>query len=128
MKDTLVLFDINGTLIRRDERTDIPYTNAVNGLLGTQNAMEGVDTSARSDKDVLMEVLCRHGRTFSEELWKTFRAMYTRQLEAFFGTDVCYFLKVFIWIGKTFRERKIGHDCFPVQFIILDFRYHLKGV
>jgi phosphoglycolate phosphatase len=88
MKDTLVLFDINGTLIRRDERTDIPYTNAVNGLLGTQNAMDGVDTSARSDKDVLMEVLCRHGRTFSEELWKTFMAMYTRQLEAFFGTDV----------------------------------------
>jgi len=86
--NALLFFDINGTLIKRDERTDIPYSNALNRLLGTENSMDGVDTSARSDKDVFMEVLKNHGRSFSEGSWKKFLEMYTLELQRFAATDV----------------------------------------
>ncbi|MEA3266838.1 MAG: haloacid dehalogenase-like hydrolase [Candidatus Fermentibacteria bacterium] len=84
----LILFDINGTLIKRDERTDIPFSNAVNTLLGTEDSMAGVDTSARSDKDVLIEVLNNLGKEFSETIWNQFLELYLLQLERFAETDV----------------------------------------
>tara|TARA_Y100000588_G_C14220878_1_gene910901 strand:- start:801 stop:1460 length:660 start_codon:yes stop_codon:yes gene_type:complete len=84
----LIFFDINGTVIKRDSRTDIPYGKAVDAFLGLENGMEGVDTSARSDKDVLMEVLEKTDKTFSEDLWNGFMAEYQKQLEAFKTTDV----------------------------------------
>jgi len=84
----LIFFDINGTVIKRDSRTDIPYGNAVDIFLGLENGMDGVDTSARSDKDVFMEVLEKTDKTFSENLWNGFMAEYQKQLEAFKTTDV----------------------------------------
>ncbi len=86
--NTLLFFDINGTLIKRDERTDLPYSNAVNAFLGTENAMKGVDTSARSDKDVFMEVLKRHKMDFNQRKWEEFLILYTSELKRFAGTDV----------------------------------------
>ncbi|PIE51862.1 hypothetical protein CSA37_09470 [Candidatus Fermentibacteria bacterium] len=86
--NTLIFFDINGTLIKRDERTDIPFSNAVNTLLGTDDAMNGVDTTARSDKDVFMEVLRNKSCGFSDELWSQFMSLYVNQLEQFSSTDV----------------------------------------
>ncbi len=85
---TLIFFDINGTLIKRDERTDIPFSNAVNTLLSTENIMEGVDTSARSDKDVFMEVLGKADLEFGEKLWQDFLSLYVKQLDKFSNTDV----------------------------------------
>lgn len=85
---TLILFDVNGTLIMRDSRTDIPYSQAVDLLLGTDNAMKGVDTSARSDRDVLMEVLRREGVDYTESLWSRFMDIYVSKLEEFRTTDV----------------------------------------
>ena len=84
----LIFFDINGTVIKRDSRTDIPYGKAVDIFLGLENGMQGVDTSARSDKDVLMEVLEKTDKTFSEDLWNGFMEEYEKQLEAFKKTDV----------------------------------------
>ena len=84
----LIFFDINGTIIKRDERTDIPYQNAIDTFLSIKNGMNGVDTSARSDKDVFMEVLERNNQTFSEEKWQSFLELYEKQLEDFKGTDV----------------------------------------
>lgn len=84
----LIFFDINGTLIKRDERTDIPYSNAVNALLGVSRAMEGVDTSARSDRDVLIEVLERHGQKYSPKKWDEFMELYAEELTVFAKTDV----------------------------------------
>jgi len=84
----LIFFDINGTIIKRDERTDIPYKKALNLLLNVQNSMDGVDTSARSDKDVFTEVLNKHGHSFSEQKWRTFVKLYNEQLELFKDTDV----------------------------------------
>lgn len=85
---TLICFDINGTLIARDSRTDLPYSQAVDRLLGKENAMEGVDTSARSDQDVFMEILRNHQLTYTEALWKTFLGLYEEALEAWKDTDV----------------------------------------
>lgn len=86
--NALLFFDINGTLIQRDARTDLPYSHALNKLLGTDNAMDGVDTSARSDKDVFMEVLQRKGISFDERTWRTFLKLYEAELNSFAGTDV----------------------------------------
>lgn len=132
-QSTLLFFDINGTLIVRDDRTDIPYSNAINTLLQTTNAMEGVDTSARSDKDVFIEVLQRKNKAFSEELWKTFLTLYQKELEGFYNSDVWranadavpfihalyqkgYVLALIsgeLAIGAEFKLKKIGvWDCF----------------
>lgn len=84
----LIFFDINGTIIKKDSRTDIPYQKAINEFLNTKNAMEGVNTSARSDKDVFMEVLENHKQNFSEEKWNEFLRLYVKYLEEFKSTDV----------------------------------------
>lgn len=84
----LIFFDINGTVIKRDSRTDIPYGKAIDIYLGLENGMDGVNTSARSDKDVFMEVLEKTDKAFSDDLWKGFMAEYTKQLELFKTTDV----------------------------------------
>lgn len=84
----LIFFDINGTIIKRDSRTDIPYGQAIDILLNVSDGMAGVDTSARSDKDVFMEVLQKHNQSFSEEKWTEFMKIYLQQLEAFKETDV----------------------------------------
>ncbi len=85
---TLVFFDINGTIIKRDSRTDIPFAQAVDEFFNIQNGMEGVDTTARSDKDVLMEVLDNFKIPFSENLWNGFLKKYEKKLEEFKKTDV----------------------------------------
>jgi len=131
--NTLIFFDINGTLITRDERTDIPYSNAVNELLGTTDAMADVDTSARSDKDVFMEVLERHSQSFTEKRWQVFLTLYREQLDLFASTDVwrenadavpfvralkekIYRLALIsgeLAIGAEYKLKKIGiWDCF----------------
>lgn len=85
---SLIFFDINGTIIKRDERTDIPYQKAVDLFLEVKNGMEGVDTSARSDKDVFIEVLHNHDQSYTEERWLRFLKLYENQLEIFKETDV----------------------------------------
>ena len=85
---TLIFFDINGTLIRRDARTDLPYTYALNELLEVENSMAGINTSARSDKDVFMEALEKQNLSFSETLWQDFLVLYRKQLEIFKTSDV----------------------------------------
>lgn len=65
----IIFFDINGTLIERDSRTDLPFSYAVDSLLSVENAMEGVDTAARSDQDVFIEVLRKHKVEYTDELW-----------------------------------------------------------
>lgn len=88
MKKGLIFFDINGTLIKRDHRTDLPFTYAIETLFGREGLMEGVNTSARSDKDVFMEVLGKVQKDFNEGLWQAFMNHYRVQLEAFKTSDV----------------------------------------
>lgn len=84
----LIFFDINGTIIKRDKRTDIPYEKAINLFFHSQNSMDGINTSARSDKDVFIEVLDKHSEVFSKEKWTKFLKIYEKQLEIFKETDV----------------------------------------
>lgn len=88
MKNSLIFFDINGTIIKRDKRTDIPYSEAVDEFLKISGGMEGVDTSARSDKDVFMEILENCGKSLSENLWRGFLKVYEKKLLKFRNTDV----------------------------------------
>lgn len=88
MMNTLIIFDINGTIIQRDSRTDIPYSKSADELLNAYNAMKGIDTSARSDKDVFMEVLRNAGVVFEDRLWSKFLKIYEKNLELFKNTDI----------------------------------------
>ena len=83
----LILFDINGTLIKRDSRTDLPYEYAVNELLSIENGLQGVNTSARSDVDVMMEILQKHNVEYTEALWEQFFKLYIKQLKEFKPSD-----------------------------------------
>jgi phosphoglycolate phosphatase-like HAD superfamily hydrolase len=84
----LIFFDINGTIIERDERTDIPFGEAVKNLIHKEDPMNGVDTSARSDKDVFLEILQNFEIEFTETLWDSFLMKYKEQLELYKSTDV----------------------------------------
>lgn len=84
----LIFFDINGTIIKRDSRTDLPYEYAVNQLLNIENSLALINTSARSDKDVLMEILDKNNLEFSNEIWQRFLQVYQEKLEEFRVTDV----------------------------------------
>ena len=84
----IIFFDINGTIIKRDERTDIPYQKAVDLFFNITDGMKGVETSARSDKDVFMEILERQDQQFSEEKWQLFLTIYEKQLRMFASTDI----------------------------------------
>ncbi|HPE29431.1 MAG TPA: haloacid dehalogenase-like hydrolase [Candidatus Mcinerneyibacteriales bacterium] len=84
----LIFFDINGTLITRDARTDLPFSRAVDRFLGSEDGMAGVDTSARSDKDVFMEVLTNHKKQFTERRWDSFLSLYEEELKSFASSDI----------------------------------------
>lgn len=84
----LIFFDINGTIIERDARTDLPFAFAVSDLLGIDDPLKDVDTSARSDQDVLMEILNKNNLQYSDTLWADFLKAYEKQLEAFKSSDV----------------------------------------
>lgn len=84
----LIFFDINGTLIERDKRTDLPYCKAIDECLGVTDGMNGVDTSARSDKDVFLEVIDNFNRCFSEELWDAFMTIYEKHLSSYNESDI----------------------------------------
>lgn len=105
MKDTLIFFDINGTLIKRDSRTDLPFTFAIEALFEQIGLMEDVNTSARSDRDVFIEVLGKVGQHYSEGLWARFLALYEDQLELFKESDVWRENADAIWYVKSLVEK-----------------------
>lgn len=85
---TLIFFDINGTLIKRDSRTDLPFAEAMDRTLGIENAMNGVNTAARSDKDCFLEVLQKNDIAFTEALWNKLLENYAEALDRYKETDV----------------------------------------
>jgi phosphoglycolate phosphatase len=84
----LIFFDINGTIIERDDRTDLPYIEAANELLYTDNAMKDVNNAARSDMDVFREILLNHKVDYTEALWTNFLQIYEKKLEKYKTTDI----------------------------------------
>lgn len=132
--NTIVFFDINGTLIERDSRTDLPFSEAADAVLGKSKVMDGVDTAARSDKDVFLEVLEKQNIPFSNSLWEKLLEAYEGKLESYKETDVwranvdCVsFVKTLsqneslslalitgeLSLGAAYKLKKIGlWDCF----------------
>lgn len=84
----IIFFDINGTLIERDHRTDLPFSIAVDELLGLKNAMKEINTAARSDQDVFREVLALNTVPYTEDLWNKFLNLYAEQLERLSESDI----------------------------------------
>ncbi len=84
----LIFFDINGTILERDSRTDLPYFLAVDQLLGAKDAMAGIDNSARSDQDVFREALNKNGIDYNSNLWQRFLTLYASKLNSFKTTDI----------------------------------------
>ncbi len=84
----LIFFDINGTILERDSRTDLPYYQAVDELLGAKDAMAGIDNSARSDQDVFREALAKNGINYSDRLWQRFLKLYESKLKHFADDDI----------------------------------------
>lgn len=84
----IVFFDINGTLIERDSRTDLPFMDAIDDTLGIKDALVGVNTAARSDQDVFMEVLNRYNVAFTDALWAKLLENYVIRLEAYKDSDI----------------------------------------
>lgn len=84
----LIFFDINGTIIERDNRTDLPYIEAANELLYTDNSMKDVNNAARSDMDVFREILINHNVEYTKALWENFLQIYEKKLEKYKTTDI----------------------------------------
>lgn len=84
----LIFFDINGTIIERDQRTDSPYFEALNELLLSDNAMAGVNNAARSDLDVFKEVLLNHNIKYTDALWASFLDIYENKLKGYVNKDI----------------------------------------
>ncbi|MCK4957009.1 MAG: haloacid dehalogenase-like hydrolase [Candidatus Cloacimonetes bacterium] len=84
----IIFFDINGTIIKRNPDTDISFEKAIDGFLEITDGMKGVDNSARSDKDVFMEVLANNQMELNEELWNGFLDLYKHYLDEYYLTDI----------------------------------------
>lgn len=84
----LIFFDINGTIVERDDRTDLPYIEAANELLYTDNSMKNVNNAARSDMDVFKEILINHDVDYTEALWRNFLEIYEKKLKEYKSTDI----------------------------------------
>jgi len=84
----LIFFDINGTIVKRDDRTDLPYIEAANELLYTDNAMKNVNNAAKSDMAVFREILINHNVEYTEALWTNFLQIYEKKLEKYKTTDI----------------------------------------
>ncbi len=84
----LIFFDINGTIIERDSRTDQAYCEALDQCLNITNSMADVDNSARSDQDVFREVLSKYKIAYSDALWQSFLALFKDKLNAFKTTNI----------------------------------------
>ncbi len=84
----LFFFDINGTIIERDIRTDQPYREALDACLNIKNSMAGVDNSARSDQDVFREVLNKHGISYSAAIWQSFLTLFNAKLNTYRTSDI----------------------------------------
>ncbi len=84
----LIFFDINGTIIERDSRTDLPYFDAANELLYVDNAMKNINNAARSDMDVFREILLNHNIEYNKALWNEFLTIYEKKLKEYSKTDI----------------------------------------
>lgn len=77
---TLVLFDIDGTLIQTGRAGVRGMNRAFEDLFGAPDALEGVAVAGRTDRAIVSEVLARIGRAIDDETIQRVRDEYCRRL------------------------------------------------
>lgn len=83
MRPTVVLFDIDGTLLRADGAGRRCFTEAFLGVFGVADAFSGVPFSGRTDLDLLARACAAHlGRAATAPEARSFFEGYHRALEA----------------------------------------------
>ena len=78
---TLVLFDIDGTLIRTAGAGVRGMNAAIERLHGRNGALDGVPVSGRTDRAILAEVFSRWGESLTDAVIEPLRTSYVASLE-----------------------------------------------
>lgn len=81
MKPTLLLFDIDGTLIHTGGAGKIAMERAFERVYGRPKALEGISLMGRMDSGILQEALDSHGLPWREEETEQFKETYYGFLE-----------------------------------------------
>jgi phosphoglycolate phosphatase len=77
---TIVLFDIDGTLIRTGRAGSRAMDRAFEDLFGVPNAFAGIQMAGRTDKWILEDAAARAGISLTAERLQRFRARYSECL------------------------------------------------
>ncbi|TYB30890.1 MAG: HAD family hydrolase [Candidatus Mcinerneyibacterium aminivorans] len=83
MKEYLFFFDVNGTLIKDKPDNDLAYKNTLNELFTIKNPLQGIQTTARSDKKIFEEFLEKHKIKYTKSIYKIFLQHYEENLTKF---------------------------------------------
>ena len=79
---TLVLFDIDGTLIHTDGAGIRGMNDAFERLHGIQNALDGVPVAGRTDRSIVVNAFARHGLESTAASLDALRDLYLELLPA----------------------------------------------
>ena len=77
---SLILFDIDGTLIDTGGAGLIALNRTVEDLLGIENSMDGVNPAGKTDLQILREALAKHSREPSQDFINNFLNAYPGHL------------------------------------------------
>jgi phosphoglycolate phosphatase len=77
---TIVLFDIDGTLIRTGRAGSRAMNRAFEDLFGVPSAFDGIQMAGRTDKSILEDAATRAGVGLSEPNFRRFRNRYFERL------------------------------------------------
>jgi len=72
----LLLFDIDGTLMRTGGAGRISMERAFKSVYGVRNGFEGIHMMGRTDPVIVREALCNHGLTWQDDQVESFRRLY----------------------------------------------------
>ena len=73
---TIVLFDIDGTLIRTGRAGSRAMDRAFEDLFGISKAFDGIQMAGRTDKWILEDAAARSGVSLTAERFQRFRDRY----------------------------------------------------
>jgi phosphoglycolate phosphatase len=79
---TILIFDIDGTLINIQEVGDLSMSDAFNTCLGIKNALAGFSTAGRTDLHILCTVAQRHGLILTNKQLLALTSQYLRCLKS----------------------------------------------
>jgi phosphoglycolate phosphatase len=77
---TIVLFDIDGTLIRTGGAGVRAMTRAFDDVFGVAGAFDGIPMAGRTDSRILEDAAARHGVTLLHQFAERFRRRYCERL------------------------------------------------